>query len=189
MATARKLTDDGLPSGINVDEFLIWYKEQPGRYELHDGTVYAMSPERVGHASTKFAVQRALFDAVKRADLPCHVLPDGIAVHVSDRKWYEPDALVYCGPEVANDDIKIANPMIIVEVASPSTMRLDKSDKLIGYFAVESVQHYLIIHIGEARIIHHQRQGDGTILTRLLSSGPLRLDPPGIEIDVTELFT
>jgi Uma2 family endonuclease len=121
--------------------------------------------------------------------LPCHMVPDGVAVHVSDRKWYEPDAQVYCGPKANDEAIKIDNPIIIVEVVSPSSTRLDKSEKLIGYFAVESVQHYLIVLIDPARIIHHQRQSDGNILTRLISTGPLRLDPPGIEIDVAKLFT
>ncbi len=187
MATARKLTDDGFPTGLTVDEFLAWCKDRPGRYELHEGAVIAMSPERVGHAATKFAVQRALYDAVQAAKLPCHVLPDGVAVHVSDRKWYEPDALVYCGPEAPADDLKIDAPIIVVEVVSPSSVNLDTQLKLTGYFGVASVQHYVIVLIEEQRLIHHQRQGDDTILTRLLSAGPLRLDPPGIEIDVNSL--
>ena len=188
MATARKLTDDGLPTGLNVDEFLAWTKDQPGRFELHDGAVIAMSPERVGHASMKGRVYRALYDAVRAAKLSCHVLPDGVAVHISDRKWYEPDALVYRGPAAPADDIKIDAPIIVVEVVSPSSVKLDTQLKLTGYYAVESIQHYLIVLIEEQRVIHHQRQSDETILTRLLSAGPLRLDPPGIEVDITELF-
>ncbi len=189
MTTARKHPGDGLPRGITVDEFLVWSEQQSGRYELHDGNVYAMSPERVGHAAMKFKVQRALIDAIQHGHLPCHMVPDGVAVHVSDGKWYEPDAQVYCGPKANDEEIKIENPIIVVEVVSPSSARLDKSEKLIGYFAVESLQHYLIVLLDPARIIHHQRQSDGNILTRLLSSGTLRLDPPGIEIDVTELLS
>jgi Uma2 family endonuclease len=189
MATAPKRPDDGLPRGITVDEFLVWYEQQPGRYELHDGNVYAMSPERLGYAGMKFKVQRALADSIQQGRLPCHMVPDGVAVYVSDRKWYEPDAQVYCGPKANDDDTKIDKPVIVVEVVSPSSTRLDKSEKLIGYFAMERVQHYLIVLIAPARIIHHQRQSDGNILTRLLSSGPLRLEPPGIEIDVNELLT
>ena len=187
MTTARNLTDDGLPRGLTVDEFLVWYKEQPGRYELHDGDVYAMSPARVRHGSMKLAVQRALLDAVERAGVPCHVMPDGIAVHVSDRKWYEPDALVYCGPEAPGDDISIANPVIVVEVASPSTVRLDETAKLSGYFDVPSVQHYLIIPPDRPAIIHHQRDGD-RILTTLVTSGEVHLDPPGLTLPIAGLW-
>jgi Uma2 family endonuclease len=187
MTTARKLPDGGLPRGLTVDQFVAWYKEQPGRYELHDGDVYAMSPARVRHSVMKGRAYTALTDAVQRAGVPCHVMPDGIAVHVSDRKWYEPDALVYCGPEAPDDDISIANPVIVVEVASPSTVRLDETAKLSGYFDVPSVQHYLIVY-PDKPVVHHQRQADGTILTRLLSTGPLRLDPPGLDLDVESLL-
>ena len=38
---------------MNVDEFLAWAVDQPGRYELFRGEVYAMSPETAGHADTK----------------------------------------------------------------------------------------------------------------------------------------
>ena len=30
---------------ITVEEYLAWAHGQPGRYELYDGTVHAMSPE------------------------------------------------------------------------------------------------------------------------------------------------
>ena len=36
---------------MNVDEFLAWAEKEPGRYELYHGVVYAMSPERIGHAA------------------------------------------------------------------------------------------------------------------------------------------
>jgi hypothetical protein len=33
---------------MNVHEFLGWYDRQPGRYQLHNGIVYAISPEGLG---------------------------------------------------------------------------------------------------------------------------------------------
>ena len=53
----------------------------------------------------------------------------------------------------------------MVEVASPSTRKIDASLKLTGYFSLPSVQHYLIVDPDGPPVIHHRRQGDGTILT------------------------
>jgi len=190
MATAQKLPDEpSLPTGLDVPAFLAWVKANPGRYELHNGEIFAMSPARVRHGVKKFAIQRALLDGVRHAGLPCHVMPDGIAVQVSDKKWYEPDALVYCGPEAPGDDIKIDNPIIVVEVISPSTAGLDAMHKLIGYFDVASVEHYIIVHPVSQRILHHKRQADGTLLTTIMSGGVLRLDPPGLSVDLTEILS
>lgn len=60
-----KSTSGDLPTGLTVDEFLAWADGRPGRYELHAGRFFAMSPERAGHAETKSAVQTEL----KRAKL------------------------------------------------------------------------------------------------------------------------
>jgi Uma2 family endonuclease len=93
--------------------------DRPGRYELHAGTVYAMAPERAGHAAAKFAVQTALRSGIRRAGLPCHMLPDGMTVRIDQQTAYEPDALVYCGPKIPDASVEVPDPVILVEVLSP----------------------------------------------------------------------
>jgi Uma2 family endonuclease len=45
------MAEPAVSGRMTVDEFIDWAAAQPGgRYELLDGKVYAMSPERVGHA-------------------------------------------------------------------------------------------------------------------------------------------
>src|SRR5215211_1668667 len=119
---------------MTVDEYLAWAEGQPGRYELYEGTVHAMSPEGAGHAQVKFAVQTALAAGIRARGLPCYMLPDGMTVRVDARTAFEPDALVYCGSKVAPRSLEIPNPVIIVEVLSPSTRRIDTSAKVTGYF-------------------------------------------------------
>ena len=55
---------------MNVDEFLAWAVDQPGRYELFRGEVYAMSPETAGHADNKAAVYNALLAGIASAPSP-----------------------------------------------------------------------------------------------------------------------
>jgi hypothetical protein len=64
----------------------------------------------------------------------------------------------------------------------------DLRDKLVGYFQVPSIVHYLIADPDDRLVIHHAR-GNDAIATRILSAGSsLRLDPPGIELAVVDLF-
>ncbi|MDX2157033.1 MAG: Uma2 family endonuclease [Hyphomicrobiaceae bacterium] len=170
---------------LTFDEFLAWTEGQPGRYELYWGRVYAMAPERAGHAKVKFAVQTELHRAIVGAGLLCHMLPDEMTDHVDEHIVHEPDALVYCGPEVADDTVEIESPVIVVEVLSPYARHMDASARLVGYFQVASVQHDLIVDPEGRPTLHHRRQLDGTILTRIVRSGRLQLDPPGLEIDVS----
>ncbi|MGA8170048.1 MAG: Uma2 family endonuclease [Methylocystis sp.] len=90
----------------------------------------------------------ALVDAIKKRGLNCHALVDGAAVRVASRTIFEPDALVYCGPELPPDATVVEHPVVVVEIISPSTGRNDHTRKLAGYFNLSSIQHYLIIRPG-----------------------------------------
>jgi Uma2 family endonuclease len=173
---------------VTVDEYLAWAEEQPGRYELCDGTVYAMSPEGAGHAEVKGAVYRALLAGIRARRLPCFALPDGMTVRVDAATAFEPDALVYCGSQVAPSALEIPNPVILVEVLSPSTRRIDASKKLAGYFRLPSVAHYLIVDPMHPLILHHTRGTGETILTRIVREGIIKLDPPGLEPAVADVY-
>ena len=172
---------------MSVDDFLAWAEAEQGRHELVDGQVYAMAPERAGHARAKASVHSCLSAAVARGALACEAMPDGMTVRIDASTAYEPDALVYRGPRISNLTVEVADPLIVVEVLSPSTGFYDRHDKLAGYFAVPSIRHYLTVNIDRRLVIHHERDGD-TILTRLLPSGALRLDPPGLDLVVEDLL-
>jgi Uma2 family endonuclease len=73
---------------MTSDAFIAWAMEQPEtkHYELFDGEILAMAPERSAHALTKFHISRRLADLVEAAELPCVVYPDGMAVEIDDRR-------------------------------------------------------------------------------------------------------
>lgn len=173
---------------MTADEFIAWAMEQPeGRhYELLNGRVVAMAPERTVHTRIKFRIARRLADAVEAAGLPCEVFTEGQSVIVDEATVYEPDALIHCGETLPDEGLGLTNPLVVIEVLSPSTRSRDEGRKLIDYFRLSSLQHYVILRPEERAIIHHARNADGTILTRIIRDGVLRLDPPGLT--VTDVF-
>jgi Uma2 family endonuclease len=173
---------------MTVDEYLAWAEGQTGRFELYAGAVYATTPERAGHAKIKFSVQAALLSGIRRAGLPCHMLPDGMTVRIDDSTAHEPDALVYCGLELQASVLEVPNPIIVVEVLSPSTRRIDASLKLAGYFRVPSVAHYPIVDPDQPLIIHHARGNSDKILTSIVREGVITLDPPGCDIALVDVY-
>jgi Uma2 family endonuclease len=173
---------------MTVDEYLAWADGQPGRHELLDGTAYTMSPEGAGHAERKAAVHAALLAGIRARGLACYALPDGMTVRINDSTAYEPDAVVYCGSKLASTAIEVPDPVIVVEVLSPSTRHIDLAVKLADYFRLRSVAHYLIVDPEKPRIVHHARSTNETILTRIVSEGIIALDPPGPEIAVADIY-
>jgi Uma2 family endonuclease len=175
-----------LRRAMTIDEYLAWGEAQGERQrtELINGQVVVMPPERVVHSRVKGLVHLALLQAVKASGLPCEALPDGPTVRIDDHTAYEPDVLVYCGEPPAANSMLVANPIIVVEVLSPTTAHSDTSAKLIGYFKVQSVVHYLVIDPDDRTVTHYTRDGTPNVLR----NGLLRLDPPGLDLTVESLF-
>jgi Uma2 family endonuclease len=176
------------PLRMTADEFLAWAMEQDGRFELASGEVVAMAPERAAHNLVKFEVARALKDAVRGAGLPCQVFTDGMAVRVDEGTVYEPEASLRCGAPLDGDAVEFADPVVVVEVLSPSTRARDAGAKLADYFRLPSVRHYLILRTDTRSAIHHARDDAGAIATAVVTEGALRLDPPGVAIALEAVF-
>ncbi|MBV9758413.1 MAG: Uma2 family endonuclease [Alphaproteobacteria bacterium] len=173
---------------LNRAEYHEWLDQQPkGRFERVAGEPVAMAPERWIHAKLKAQVWEIFKRELRRRNLPCEAAPDGMTVEIGDDTDYEPDALINCGPPIPLDAIAAPNPVVIVEVLSPGTRALDTGGKLADYFKVASVEHYLVVRPVQRDVIHHRREGD-RIETRIVHAGAIDLDPPGIALDLTELF-
>ncbi len=171
---------------MTVDEYLAWSEIQTERQrtELINGQIVPKATERVAHNRIKGEVYLVLRRAVAATKLPCEVMTDGIAVRIDEHTAYEPDALVHCGDKLPGETMVVRTPIIIVEVLSPTTRHSDTSAKLIGYFKLPSVAHYLIVDPDARTVTHFARDA----APNLLSSGPLRLDPPGLDLTIEELL-
>lgn len=150
-----------------------------------------MAPERWNHARLKARVWRALDREIAAAGLPNQAapdgMPDGITVEIDDDTDYEPDALINCGEPIPDEATVAPNPVVIVEVLSPSTAGIDAGGKLADYFRLTSVQHYLRVRPARPEIIHHRRAGD-RIETSIVREGFVDLDPPGIRLSLREIY-
>ena len=170
------------PRRMTADEFIAWAMEQPrGRFELAGGEVVAMAPERSLHARVKARFFRRLDEEIERLELDRTAYSDGMAVQIDEDTVYEPDALIRCGPDLPDEQVKLHDPMIVVEVVSRSTRAIDTGQKLFDYFRLPSIRHYLVVLAEQQTIFHHERRPDGEIATRIIrDGGPVALDPPGI---------
>jgi Uma2 family endonuclease len=173
---------------MTSDAFIAWAMQQSEgqRYELVAGEVVAMAPERAEHGRMKGLVYFALVQAIRARGLACEAFVDGMAVRVDAATMYEPHVLARCGEPLHNDAVEVVDPVIVVEVVSPSARKRDSGSKLADYFRIPSVRHYLIVKTENRAIIHHRRDDAGGITTHIIRDGVLCLDPPGLAL--TGLF-
>jgi Uma2 family endonuclease len=180
-----------LETGLRMSraEYVAWAEAQPrGRFERVDGEVVAMAAEPLKHARRKGAVYTALGQAVKAAGLQCDIYPDGVTIAVGESD-FEPDAVLRCGEPLDGDRVDVPDPLIVVEVLSPSTKHVDLTQKMTAYFQVPSLRHYLIVFTDAVKVVHHRRvDGQDALQTRILSSGRIDLDPPGISLGIEAIY-
>ena len=184
-------TTSPLPPRMTADEFIEWSRRQPegAHYELIDGVIVQMAAERINHMRVKFAMALSLQNAIGAAGASCEVLLDRVGVRVDDSTLYEPDLSVRCGTAAPGDSAEINDPIIIVEVLSPSTQSRDFEQKFQDYFRLPSLRHYLIVNPETGRVVHHRRDAaSGKIETAIVAEGALPLDPPGIQVEVADFF-
>jgi Uma2 family endonuclease len=172
---------------LDLNAFLAFAAAREGKWELLDAVPVARSPERIRHSSVKGRTYIALDRAVRRAGLRCETFTEGPTVRIRDDRAFIPDALVVCPPP-PRDFIFIDDPLVVVEVLSPSTLPVDHGIKLEGYFSLKSLHHYLILDPDRRVGIHQQRGEAGVILTRIFYDGALRLELPGLDLQVADLF-
>ncbi|NVO16832.1 MAG: Uma2 family endonuclease [Rhodoplanes sp.] len=175
---------------MTVSAFLAWAEAhaEPPHVELIDGQIVAVAPEGSAHNRTKFKTARVLQHALDAAGLAGETFTNGMLVPIDAGTAYEPDAMVRCGAPLPGAGMIVTDPVIVAEVVSPRSAQRDTGAKLIGYFKLASVRHYLVIDPDGRIVTHHARAADSIIVASTLTAGALRLDPPGLVVEVADLF-
>src|SRR3954465_15251572 len=96
--------------------------------------------------------------------------------------------MVRCGPPLDDDAVVAPDPLILVEVVLRSSAGTAAGKKLVDYFRLPSVRHYLIVPPGRRAAVPPAPPEDGAIATRIVPGGTLRLDPPGLEVATEDFF-
>jgi Uma2 family endonuclease len=99
-----------------------------------------------------------------------------------------PDVVVTCASRIDQTARLVPEPVIVVEVASPSARLADVNDKVEFYGAIASIRHYLVIEQDRRRVVYHGRGPGGGLEPRILREGEIVLDPPGIRLALDELY-
>jgi Uma2 family endonuclease len=101
------------------------------------------------------------------------------------------DISVFCGdPDLTDKQGTLDNPVLLIEVLSPSTRNYDRGDKFWHYRSITTLEEYLLVDSESIYVEHHQRQSKDEWLLheyRDLQS-TLQLKSIGVSIDVATLY-
>lgn len=130
---------------LSVAEYLAWEAENEIKHEYIDGEVYAMSGGTGKHSSIMINITITIGQQL--GDSVCALHSSEMRVKVNDSRYVYPDLSAVCGKSSYEDEseISLLNPILVVEVTSPSSIEYDRVAKRDFYREVPSIQGYLII--------------------------------------------
>lgn len=148
---------------ITPEEYLETERVAETKHEYFNGEIFAMAGSSFRHAliSTNIASNFSL----KLKGKNCRALQSDLRVFVPVTGLYTyPDVSVVGGsPQLVDDshfDI-LLNPIVIIEVLSPSTGAYDKGVKFDHYRTIESLKEYVIVWQDKKRVARYTRRDDG----------------------------
>lgn len=173
--------------GLTVDAFVAGLGDDE-RVELWDGQITAMVGGTLRSGLIGLNVASA-FKARLRGS-SCRAFGDNMLVKINDVDAFSPDAMIVCS-KINFGDRMTSDPVVIVEVLSPSTEPADRGYKWQAYRTLASLRHYLLVAQDRPEVELFSRESEGTWRYRVLEGDlaqSLELAPPGIRLSLAEIY-
>ncbi|HEX9953561.1 MAG TPA: Uma2 family endonuclease [Rubricoccaceae bacterium] len=173
---------------LSPSAFLDWEAEQEERHEYHRGEVFAMAVGTETHARIITNTLIALSAALKGRG--CTVYTDALRVRVEAEDLFTyPDLSVVCGPGQFYDTKRttLLNPIVLVEVLSPSTETYDRTAKLRFYRQIPGLQAVLLVAQDGPAVDIVARAGDGWGLSTE-AGGEVEVAALGVRLALGDLY-
>ena len=147
---------------VSLQDYLRTERSTDTKYEYHDGQLFAMAGGTIAHSLICGNSHTALDNAAEdrgtcvafNSEMKVEIRPNG--------KYVYPDAGLACPTLDESKHLTgaITNPCVIVEVTSSDSGDYDRGQKMFNYFALPSVQEYLLIDQEEPFVTVYRRRGD-----------------------------
>jgi Uma2 family endonuclease len=147
---------------LSPEEYLELERKAEFKSEYFQGEMVAMTGFSLVHNLVAGNTLAVLWQQLRPG--PCEVLPSNMRLHVRETGLFTyPDVVAYCGePQLLDEQMDtLLNPILIVEVLSPSTEAYDRGRKFHQYQLIESLQDYLMVCSDRVHADLHTREPAG----------------------------
>lgn len=177
---------------ISPEEYLAMERRAETKSEYLDGEMFAMTGVTRRHSLVTTNLVREL--SQKLIDRPCEVHANDLRVHIPATGLYTyPDVTAVCGEphfEEAQEMDTLLNPILIIEILSPTTEAYDRGKKFEHYGTIESLAEYVLVSQVAPRVEQFVRQEGGHWLFTATSGLDSKVLFPsiGCEVALAEIY-
>jgi Uma2 family endonuclease len=177
---------EALRQAWTLQEFLAWEERQEARYEFDGSQPVAMTGGTSAHDVIQVNLLSELTTRLRGG--PCRARGSSLKVRAMGSIRY-PGAFVTCTP-VDRVSTMVTDPVVIFEILSQGTARVDRIVKNREYAGTASVQRYVMLEQSAIAATMFERSADGDWTGRLLGPDSV-IDMPeiGIQLPLGLLYT
>jgi Uma2 family endonuclease len=131
---------------VSLADYFVYCDSTEGKAEFFDGEIFDMTGGTRNH--TRIGTNFIVAVGKRLEGSNCEIAGPDLRIELAaGSKYAYPDASITCGEELFSLDNQqtLRNPLVIIEVLSPSTSDFDRGGKRIYYMAMPSVQAYILI--------------------------------------------
>lgn len=164
--------------------FVLWEREQDTRFEFDGTGPVAVNGGSLRHTRIALSMATALD---KRLDFGRFEVVRGDARIIVNGHLRYPDVVVFNHTDHMDADI-VHSPIVVVEVLSRSTRRVDQYDKNVDYAATPSIQHYVMLSQTRRYAVVCSRGPDGWSAREMNGDEPITLEAVQAVIPFDEIY-
>ncbi|MCC7439776.1 MAG: Uma2 family endonuclease [Armatimonadetes bacterium] len=146
---------------LTPEEYLAIEREAEWKSEYYQGEMFAMAGGSEAHSLIAVNFGGELRGALRSK--PCRVYNSDLRVQVNEAGLYTyPDLSIVCGESVFAEESKdnLLNPVVIIEILSPSTEAYDRGKKFDLYQQLASLKQYIVVAQERVSVASYLRNGD-----------------------------
>lgn len=144
-----------------AEEFLAFEAASKSKHELVNGEVYDMTGGTGEHSQIAANVIGEFYSRLSSSS--CSAYTSDMMLKADAGQYIYPDVSVVCGQPFYEDESRLAllNPVLVVEVTSPTSASYDRGLKREHYQRIPSLRAYIIIDQDRAHAELHLRADIG----------------------------
>ena len=172
------------------EEYIALERKAEYKSEYFDGHIIAMSGASSKHNLITGDIFYGLYPQLIGHGCDIFISDMRVRASLGDAYFY-PDVVVVCGEPEFEDDVfdTLLNPILIVEVLSPSTEAYDRGEKFTRYKHLASLQEYVLVSQDKVSIEHHRRHGKQWMLSHYRAlEEVLQLPAIGCELPLRDIY-
>ena len=185
----RPMAVEARHARYSLDDYLRLEEYANVKHEFLDGVIHAMAGGSPEHGAITMRIGAALIAQLRgrgctvySSDVRIRVVATGLATY--------PDLSVVCGDREVDpfDPQVLVDPVLLVEVLSPSTETYDRGEKLRHYQRLPALREVLLVAHDRHEVEVWRRSDDGWSRETVGASGVVELKSIGCRLAVEALY-